>query len=346
MSDDSASETRQATRDAWRAAHVSPLWESPTAHKPDMGPMPAHVWTWETLRPLIVGATEVQSPAAVERRVLSLVNPARRGPLDEATVGSLAVAIQILLPGESARPHRHSMNALRFMLEGSGAETIVDGKPCAMEVGDLILTPGWSWHEHVHRGAHGGHGPAIWLDVLDVPLHQFLGTTAFQPGPVNDMPETVPEAAFAGPNLVPQGIETASPHSPVFRYPWAAAAAAVAETPVGADGARKVRYANPLTGGSAMTLVDSYLVQVDRSAPTRPVRTNCNAVFLVVEGEGASTVGDSDLAWGPRDIFIVPQGNAVSHRSDTGCSRLFQVTDREVYARLGLLETAVDGAAV
>lgn len=332
-------DTSEAMRDAWRNAHVSPLWESPTAHKPDTGPTPGHVWRWDTLRPMVVGATEVKSPAAVERRVLTLINPSRRDPLDEATVGSLAAAIQILMPGESARPHRHSMNALRFMLDGSGAETIVDGKPCAMEEGDLILTPGWCWHEHVHRG----DGAAIWLDVLDVPLHQFLGTTAFQPGPVNDLPPTVPDAAFAAPNLVPQGLDAEAAHSPVFRYPWADAAAAVAAAPIGADGARSVRYANPLTGGAAMSLIDCHLVQVDRGARTQPLRTNSNAVFLVVEGEGASEIGGQVIQWGPRDIFIVPQGNPLSHRSSTEFSRLFQVTDREVYARLGLLEETVEG---
>ncbi len=340
MADDSGSDRMDETRAAWQAAHVTPLWESATAHKPDPGPEPGHVWTWDTLKPLIVGAAEIQSPAAVERRVLSLANPSGAGQLKEATVGNLAAAIQILLPGEAARPHRHSMNALRFMLEGSGAETVVDGKPCPMEEGDLILTPGWCWHEHVHRG----EGAAIWLDVLDVPLHHFLGTTAFQPGPPNDMPATLPEAAFAGPNLVPQGIETTSPHSPVFRYPWASAAAAVAAAPVGPDGARTIRYANPLTGGSSMTLVDSCLVQVDRGAQTRPTRANANAIYLVVEGEGATTIGGTEHGWGPRDIFIVPQGNAVRHRSDTAHARLFRVTDREVYARLGLLEESVGAA--
>ena len=94
---------------------------------------------------------------------------------------TLSAAIQILLPGESARPHRHSMNALRFVLEGRGGVTVVNGKECHMEFGDLILTPAWTWHEHIHRG----NEPMIWLDALDVPLHLYLGTAEFQPGPVN-----------------------------------------------------------------------------------------------------------------------------------------------------------------
>ena len=104
------------------------------------------------------GAIDLANPAAVERRVLSLVNPGSKSVEDEATIQNLSAAIQILLPGELARPHRHSMNALRFVLEGSGALTVVDGKPCAMEFGDLILTSAWCWHEHVDRGNGPGSG--------------------------------------------------------------------------------------------------------------------------------------------------------------------------------------------
>lgn len=61
--------------------------------------------------------------------------------------------MQLLNPGESARPHRHSIAAIRFVLESTGGgKTIVDGNSICMAEGDLILTPGWCWHEHVHEG--------------------------------------------------------------------------------------------------------------------------------------------------------------------------------------------------
>jgi gentisate 1,2-dioxygenase len=323
-----------AVRAAWREAHLVPLWESPTAHKPPAGPEHSYRWSWSTLRPLLTEACGLTSPAAVERRVLQLVNPRARSPEDEATVRNLSAAIQILMPGESARPHRHSMNALRFILEGSGAVTIVNGKSCAMEVGDLILTPAWCWHEHHHRGA----GPMIWLDALDVPLHLYLGTTEFQPGPVTTMPETVADSAFAVANILPESASGAPPHSPVFRYPYEDAAAAVAAAPIGADGIRRVRYVNPLTGGASMSLMDSHLIQLEAGRPSLPYRTNGNAVCSVVEGSGESRIGDQTLSWRPKDIFTLPQGNWISHRADAGMARLFVTSDREVLARLGLLK--------
>lgn len=126
----------EENRAAWHAAHLSPLWESPNAHKPPPAPPESHQWSWSELRPLLERAFGETSPAAVERRVLQLMSPQSTSLADEFTVGNVLAAVQCLLPGESARPHRHPMNALRFMLEGTGAVTIVDGKECPMEFGD------------------------------------------------------------------------------------------------------------------------------------------------------------------------------------------------------------------
>lgn len=307
------STNEEIQRASWRSAHMTPLWESPTAHKRDAGPEKPTLWPWRTIQPLAIGATTVKSPAAIERRVLSLVNPTPRWPDDEATLRNLSAAIQTLLPGETARPHRHSMNALRFVLQGEGGVTFVNGKPCAMSERDMILTPAWTWHEHVHRGT----GPLIWLDVLDVPLHNFLGTASFQPGPVPDIPPQVEDA--------------------VFHYPWASVEAALQAAPPSRDGSRQVRYVNPLTGGPAMALLDAWVMEIDGGTPTVPFRASSNAVVSVVEGQGTSLVGDETVAWEPRDLFTLPAGNQVTHRSRSARSRLLVVSDREIFRRLDLL---------
>ena len=48
-----------------------------------------------------------------------------------------------------------------------------------METGDVVLTPGWSWHGHGHDGSE----PAYWSDGLDVPLTQLLEPMFFQEYP-------------------------------------------------------------------------------------------------------------------------------------------------------------------
>ena len=165
--------------EAMKAANVVALWELEDATNDP--PEPPQIWRWETLEPLLETAIEATSMSNAERRVLVLNNPAllESGRSARAPASRSGFNLQILMPAETARPHRHSMNALRFVMEGDGATTIVDGKPCPMEPGDMILTPGWTWHEHVHEG----DGRMIWLDVLDVPFHHYLDTGEFEPGP-------------------------------------------------------------------------------------------------------------------------------------------------------------------
>jgi len=318
----------------WAAANVFPLWENAAAHAPSTGPEPAHLWAWRELRQFAEEAMGMREMAAVERRVLQLVTPHSKWP--RALTGSannLSGNIQVLMPGEAARPHRHSMNALRFVLEGEGAVTIVDGKECEMAEGDLVTTPGWTWHEHIHRGAK----PIMWLDVLDAPLHRYLGTDKFQPGPSNDVPAHAPDRAFSFSGFTPRLTDAQRSFSPLFRYPWAQAKAAVAAAPVGPDGARSVRYANPLDGGPCMAFLDCCLVELGSGVDTLPFRTSANALATVVEGEGASRVGGAVVEWGPKDVFSLPHGNWISHRAMGGAARLMIATDREVFRRLGLL---------
>lgn len=324
----------------WHAAQLAPLWESPNAHKPPPPPSSAHIWRWSETRPLVELAFAETSPAAVQRRVLQMLSPHARSLADEFTCGSVLAALQCLLPGETARPHRHTMNALRFLLEGSGAVTLVDGKECPMAFGDLVLTPGMCWHEHRHDGSE----PVVWLDVLDVPLHQHLGSVVFQPGPIGQAPVTMEDAAFAVPNILPQAVHGRRDHSPVFRYPYADALRALAHAPASPDGARRVRYVNPLNGDGAMALLDTSMMQLDAGQSTLPVRSNANLVCTVVEGHGESRIGEQTIAWGPRDTFTIPQHNWAAHRGLTE-ARLFVVSDADVLRRLGVLREETGPAA-
>lgn len=324
--------------DQWRSHHLAPLWLSPTAHRPPAPPQEAHLWAWSRTRPLLELAFAATSPEVVERRVLQYLTPYSRSPEEEYTIGTMLACVQCLLPGETARPHRHSMGAIRFVLEGSGATTIVNGKACPMEYGDLILTPAWCWHEH----RHDGDAPVLWLDALDVPLHSYLGTGEFQRPPIDTMPATVPDDALAAVGLLPaEGVPEAR-HSPVFRYPYVEVRKALAHVPAAADGSRTIRYANPMTGGSAQALLDCTMVALARGQETARRRSNASTACLVVAGTGRSRIGDKVIEWGEKDLFTIPQGNAVSHEATSDEAHLFMLSDRDVLRRLGVLkETTV-----
>ena len=77
--------------------------------------------------------------------------------------GSLYAGLQLILPGEVAPCHRHAASALRFVIEGTGAYTAVEGERTTMHPGDFILTPSWTYHDHGNQGG----APTVWLDGLE-----------------------------------------------------------------------------------------------------------------------------------------------------------------------------------
>ena len=156
---------------------MGPGWNKPT---PSLWPaprktlVPAH-WKYELARGALDAAGRLINTALAERRNLILFNPAEGNTY--GTVRTLVAAYQMIMPGEWARVHRHTPNALRLILDAEpGTYTEVDGVDIAMEPGDVLLTPNWSTHGHGNRSK----ACAYWLDFLDAPLVQLLEPMFFE----------------------------------------------------------------------------------------------------------------------------------------------------------------------
>jgi len=322
-------------------ANVGALWERYSRNDDDAPRSePAFQWPWREVEPLIDQAVRETGMDTAERRVIQMKNPGFPETATCAT-SNINCGFQILMPGERARPHRHTMNALRFVVEDGGgdAETIVDGKHCPMAPGDMIVTPAWTWHEH----AHDGTSLVIWLDALDVPIVDHLGAAYFEPGRSNEYPDLLPDSAFTTAGFAPGRVAPGG-HSPLFRYTWDAALDALQGAKPSSDGTRQVRYINPVTGGPIMSLLDAYLLGLEKGQETAPYRTTSNAACFVAEGEGVSSVGDTTISWGKNDVFSLPHWQWVTHKATISNARLFLITDREVFRRLELLRDEGDGA--
>ncbi|HEV8520057.1 MAG TPA: cupin domain-containing protein, partial [Burkholderiales bacterium] len=133
-----------------RIAHhdLAPLWEvlgTLVPQRPATPGVPGW-WRYRDVRSYLMESGELISAAEAERRVLILENPGMRG--SSSITHSLYAGLQLILPGEIAPSHRHTQSALRFVVEGTGAYTAVDGERVTMQPGDFIITPSWTWHDH------------------------------------------------------------------------------------------------------------------------------------------------------------------------------------------------------
>ncbi|MCK4124483.1 cupin domain-containing protein [Ralstonia nicotianae] len=324
---------------ALERVNVQPLWDrfKTLMTREPAAPDAPFLWPWKSMLPMIDRASAEVRMEDAERRVLLLVNPAFGGKVKTTT--NLNAALQILGPHEHAHEHRHRLSAIRLILEGNTATTTVNGEHVPMSRGDLILTPAMCWHGHVNHG----EDRMVWLDGLDLPLALFdLGVVSFEPGAANEAaaspPASLAGGAFAQAGMSPQGVlPQGGATFPLLRYPWESMCRTFESMPAAADGSKTVRYTHPVAGGAVMPTIDCYALELSGNAQTVARRTTHNAIVAVLEGEGTSRIGSTEIRWQPNDVFTIPHWNWASHRAEGGNARLFMMTDREVLARLGYL---------
>jgi len=320
----------------WTALHTLLPAERVTAAVP-------HRWRWQELRPLLLEAGRLVPIAQAERRVLVLENPGLKGTYSISS--TLYAGLQIILPGEVAPSHHHTPAALRLIVEGRGGFTTVDGVKCAMEPGDLIITPPMRWHDHGHEGA----APVVWLDGLDIPLVRHFDASWVSPVRSAETPRRVTDSsqdAFTVAGLVPRRPLGEDAEYPQVRWPWrtvrAALAALATTTPVGDDVA--FRYVNPRTGAPPLATLGAECQWLRPGGRARRARRTTSAVYHVIEGRGTSRVGDTELAWERGDTFVAPPWHWITHANADAAAPacLFQFNDEPAVRALGLWREEVD----
>ncbi len=301
-------------------------------------PKPAAIpwlWQWKTLLALAERAGELVSvERGGERRVLALSNPGLNG-LPFAT-STLWAGIQYLNPGEVAPAHRHSPGAIRFVLQGEGMWTTVNGDACDMQRGDLVLTPGGTWHDHTNPGSE----PVIWFDGLDLPTIQALDAVFFETFPdLNQQPNplhNLSELTFGGRGTLPVEVATSTTHSPLLVYRWEdtdtalSALLKVQGTPIAS-----LKFVNPATGQSVMPTFGCEIHRIIKGGHTRPGRKVGSSVFVIFQGSGYSVINEQKFDWSAGDMFVTPSWATYEHVAFEQ-SDLFTITDRPLLETLGL----------
>jgi gentisate 1,2-dioxygenase len=318
----------------WTVANKIEPWQPKSASLPVL-------WRFKDLRDRVLRCVGLVTPAQAGRRVIYLNNPGRRE--HAAAVGWLYSGLQVMNPGEVASAHAHSASALRFIMEGTGAYTIVDGHKMTLGANDFVLTPNGTWHEH---GVAETGTPCIWQDGLDIPLVNCLEANFYvvHPDlqqavgyPVDDMTKT-----WGNPGLMPAGTEWPKAYSPMLKYEWAPTYEALTRYAGATDGSAfdgiLMNYVNPRTGGPVLQTIGAAMQMLRPGERTKAHRHTGSFLYQVAKGSGYSIIAGQRFDWTERDIFCVPSWAWHEHGNNSASENacLFSFHDLPVMHALGL----------
>ena len=297
------------------------------------------LWPWAELRGRALRALDLVSPEEAGRRVVYLRNPQRKDI--SAACGLLFSGIQVMRPGERAPGHRHGASALRFIMEGAGGYTIVDGHHVDLGERDFVLTPNGTWHDH---GVAQDGEICLWQDGLDIPLVNALEANWYETHPDdyqtalypdNDSPRT-----FGSPGLLPASYRWQKSYSPLLRYGWDETYEALQKAASVGHGdpfeGVIMRFTNPHTGGHVMATMGASMQMLRPGEATKAHRRTGNIIYQVAKGSGHSVIAGKRFDWQEKDIFCVPswawREHANASASEDAC--LFSFNDFPVIEKL------------
>ena len=315
--------------------HFEPLWTMKGVLTPQpVTNMVPYLWPYREARELIERSGNLITAEEADRRVIAMRNPGTQPYEVARATDTLWAALQMVLPGEIAPPHRHSAAALRYIIEGSGAYSIVNGRRCMMEPGDFVSTPPYNWHEHGHEGV----GPMIWLDALDAPMvhtiHQIFAD--FGPSPMDSLP--IAGAALRSSELKPAWDN--APDAPTYIWKLADVEAALAELRDEQGSPYDdliLEYRDPSTNGPVLRTLSASMQLLRPGVETKSHQHTPSTVYHVARGSGFSTIGGQRFDWQTGDTFAVPVWAPHAHANPgSEDALLFSFSDEPAIRALGL----------
>lgn len=290
----------------------------------------AKLWKWEDVYAVLMRAGEVvdlESGRYTSRRTLHLITPGT-----DYTSPNVQMCVQLVKPGEDATAHKHTAAATRFVVQGQGGYTTVDGEPLPLSAGDYVTTPSMCFHDHTNKSSE----PIIWLDILDSPLVTKLGAKTFGeqfPAPVQPWTRPVGASRDLAAGVRPAGRSMHPAHVPAA-YPWSEVGPALeraAEGPADPWDGIMLDYVNPVTGGHLLPTLGSRIQMLLPKMRTQPHRHTTSVIYHVVRGEGVTVVGEERLEWSKGDCFTVPSWEWHAHEQrGSEPAILFSVHDQPV----------------
>ncbi len=303
----------------------------PETYEPEPSYQPC-IWRWRDVYGSLIKAGEILTLDQTARRFIGFHTPTKF-----RTTHTLAMGVQLVNSGEVAEAHRHTMGAVRFVIQGGGAQTTVEGEAFPMEKGDLITTPNRTWHDHYN----GSADPIVWIDGTDLPMVKFFEISFGDAYPTKQQQISKPKNYTLhelGPAR-PKWINADSVQPPPYRYRWEDTEKALidlGESPGDPFDGVVLRYINPLTGGSTLPTLSCEIQMLRPGEITWSHRHTSSAIYHAFRGRGVTTVGDQTFEWEEGDSFTVPQWLWHNHASQSkDAVILFAINDKPVLDLLG-----------
>jgi gentisate 1,2-dioxygenase len=304
---------------------------------------PANLWRWTDIRRLLLRAGEMRAlDGGAGRRTVRLCMP---GLEQKWATRTIHASFQLVKPGETAEAHRHSLGALRFVVEGSGAHTTVEGEKFVMEPGDLVLTPQSTWHDHGNES----DTPMIWIDGHDGPLTLALNAMFFERFSAPSQP-VLHDDRFTRRRtgaLRPRGTERRAGGYP-YIYKWRDSQDVLATMEPSEWDPHEgyvLDYVDPVSGGSTLPTMACRLHRLPAGRSTLRQRETSSRIYHVVQGTGRTVAQEKSLEWQSGDTFVVPGWSWSEHQADKD-TVLFAMSDEPVLQAISLYrrERAGDNA--
>ena len=292
------------------------------------------LWKWQQVYDSLRRAVDYIRPEEAYRRFIGFQHP----DLKLGTCPTLIMGAQMVCPGELAPAHHHTMEAIRFVVKGRGACTIIEGEQFPMEEGDFITTPNWSWHDHINTG----DTPIVWLDGANGPMIQYyqIGFAELYHQTRQPITHPVGWSEWECGTVRPQkAVSYNFTFRPPYRYRWEETEKALkskSESPGDPFDGVSLRYADPLTGGPTLPTMSCEIQMLRPGEKSRAHRHTHTTIYHAFRGRGTTVIGGKRFDWEEGDSFVLPLWNW--HRHENGSQEpaiLFSINDRPTMEALG-----------
>lgn len=276
---------------------------------------------WKARQRFLVRGEDVvfhETPRRIDRGVMVSADG------DEPSL-VLDANVHRIQPGVVSTVHRHSWDAIGFVVEGSGW-TEVDGRRHDWRPWDTIYLPGWSWHRH----GNDGDKPAKYVTFSVQPMVELLGLAVLEDAGDADVSELPPRPmtsdAGLGSDPYSNRLRRLAGHNEAQDESRILTAYDDVNFRVSPRGARSGFLVDSSIGHRTQGLT-AVMHQLAPGLFQSRHRHGGEAWLYGVTGHGYSIVDDVRYDWGPGDLVVVDHWAWHQHfnASDTEIASLIRV---------------------